>query len=57
MSTLGLDGGIIRDERGIALAILEEADGIVLVKKTTACSIGMYFYIIVFLRDIGIDAR
>lgn len=57
MSTLGLDGGIIRDERGIALAILEEADGIVLVKKTTACSIGMYFYIIVFLKDIGINAR
>lgn len=54
---VGLDGCIIRDERGIALAILEELDGVVVVRKTTACSIGTYLYIITFLRDIGFEAR
>lgn len=54
---VGLDGCIIRDSRGVALAILEEIDDVVVVKKTTACSLGTYLYIISFIRDIGFDAR
>lgn len=54
---VGLDGCIIRDSRGVALAILEEIDDVVVVKKTTACSLGTYLYIITFIRDIGFDAR
>lgn len=54
---VGLDGCIIRDERGVALAILEELDGVIVVKKTTACSLGTYLYLITMIRDIGFDAR
>lgn len=54
---VGLDGCIIRDSRGVALAILEEIDDVVVVKKTTACSLGTYLYIITLIRDIGFDAR
>lgn len=52
-----MDGCIVRDERGVALAVLHEVNGVLLVKKTTACSIGTYLYIISFLRDFGYEAR
>lgn len=50
-----MDGCVVRDERGVALAVLHEIDGVVYVKKTTACSLGTYLYIITLLRDYGYD--
>lgn len=52
-----MNGCVIRDERGVVMANLYEADGVVIVKKTTACSIGMYFYILHFLRELGFTVR
>ena len=46
----------MRDERGVALAVLHEDNGVLVVKKTTACSVGTYLRIIVFLRDCGYEA-
>lgn len=54
---MNMDGCVVRDERGVALAILHEADGVVLVKKMTSCSIGTYLHIITFLKECGFDAR
>ncbi len=54
---MNMDGCVVRDESGVALAILHEDDGIVVVKKMTSCSIGTYLYIISFLRECGFDVR
>lgn len=54
---VGLNGCIVRDSSGIAMAILEDYEGILIVKKTTACSIGTYLYIISVLRDMGFEVR
>lgn len=50
-----MDGCIVRDERGVALAVLDVDHGTVRVKKTTACSVGTYFYIIDVLKNLGYD--
>ena len=53
---MNMEGCVVRDESGVALAILHEVDGFVIV-KTTACTIGMYLYIVSFLRDFGFDVK
>lgn len=52
-----MDGCVVRDERGVALAVLHEIDGLLWVKKTTSCSIGTYLYIISTLREFGYYVR
>lgn len=55
---LNLNGCIVRDERGLALAVLyEDMNDVIVVKKTTACSVGTYLYIIGYIRDLGFEAR
>lgn len=55
---LNLHECIVRDERGLALAVLyEDMNGVIVVKKTTACSVGTYLYIIGYIRDLGFEAR
>ncbi len=54
---LDMHGCVIRDENGNALANLYEEGGLVIVKKTTACSIGMYFYILRYLGELGFVVR
>lgn len=54
---MNMEGCVVRDESGVALAILHEVDGFVIVKKTTACTIGMYLYIVSFLMDFGFDVK
>lgn len=54
---MNMDGCVVRDESGVALAILHEVDGVVVVKKMTSCSIGTYLYIISFLRECGFEVK
>ena len=54
---LDLEGCQIKDEDGTILAILSEAGETIVVKKTTACSLGSYLYIITYLRELGFDVR
>lgn len=50
---INMDGCIIRDDKGGALARIEEKDGVLAVRKFTSCSLGTYFYILGYLRDLG----
>lgn len=50
-----MDGCVVRDERGVALAVLHVEDGVISVKKTVACSIGTLFYIMSRLREQGYE--
>lgn len=50
---INMDGCIIRDENGCSVARIEEKDGVLLVHKFTSCSLGMYFYVLSYLRDLG----
>lgn len=50
---INMNGCIIRDENGGALARIEEKDGVLAVHKFTSCSLGTYFYILGYLRDLG----
>jgi len=54
---LNLNGCVIKDERGIPLATLYEEGRIVRVVREPACGLGMYFYILSYLNDLGVDAR
>ena len=48
-----VNGCIVRDEEGNSLARLEEVDRRVRVHKLPACSIGMYLYILTYLKELG----
>lgn len=54
---MNVDGCVVRDGSGVALAILHDVGGIVFVKKTTACSIGTYLYLVSLLREFGFEVR
>lgn len=54
---LDLHGCLIRGEDGTVLARLYEQDGTIIVKKTTACTVGTYFYILRYLRELGVKVR
>ena len=53
---LDIGGCIVRDENGVALAVLEAYSATkVKVKKMSNCSIGDYFYVMCYLIDLGFD--
>lgn len=54
---LNLNGCIVKDERGVALATLEERGGYIYVERTAACGIGMYLYILAYLKELGFEVR
>lgn len=54
---LNLDGCRIKDENGNVVAILREKNGMIFVKKTAACTLGTYLYIISYLNEMGIEAK
>ena len=54
---IDMDGCIVRDERGHALAVLRDGGDYIVVKKMPGCSIGTYFYILTFLKECGFDVK
>lgn len=54
---LDVNGCAIRDENGSVLAILREEDNVVVVERQSACTIGMYFYILSYLIELGFDVQ
>ena len=54
---MDMDGCVVRDENGRALAVLHEVSGELVVKKMTACSLGTYLYIVSFLRECGFEVK
>lgn len=48
---------VVKDERGVVLALLSDEDGVISVNKTTACSIGLYFYILWYLGELGFEVK
>ena len=52
---LDVNGCTVRDERGVPLARLKEEFGVIIVKKMPACSLGLYLYILDYLRDLGFE--
>ncbi len=54
---INVDGCIVRDERGRALAVLRDEGDCIVVKKMSGCSLGTYLYIITFLKECGFNAK
>lgn len=55
---LNLHGCEVKDERGAVMARLyEDEDGKIRVIRTPSCSVGMYFFILDYLRALGVDAK
>lgn len=54
---IDMDGCIVRDERGRALAVLRDGGDCIVVKKMPGCTIGTYFYIMTFLKECGFDVK
>ena len=55
--SIDMDGCIVRDERGRALAVLRDGGDCIVVKKMSGCSLGTYLYIISFLNECGFNAK
>lgn len=52
------DNCYIKDEYGTVLARLEEdEEGFLIVRRYPVCTIGTYFYILWYLRELGWDVR
>lgn len=54
-----LHGYIVRDSRGMLMANLyrDRNDGRIRVVRYPSCSIGMYFFILSYLMDLGYDVK
>ena len=57
LDILDINNCAIRDENGNILAHLMEDNGVVIVIRDAACSLGMYFYILGYLRELGFEVR
>ena len=55
---LNLDGCVMKSRDGVPLAYLhEERDGFVRVERAPACTVGIYFYLLDYLHQLGVDVR
>lgn len=55
---LNINGCVVRDEdTGTDLAIVHENGRKVSVERLAPCSIGSYFYILYYLRELGFDTE
>lgn len=54
---LNVNRCLVKDENGIALARLHEEGESIRVERFASCSIGMYFYILRYLRDLGWNVK
>lgn len=52
---LNMDGCVVKDDRGVVIAALREVDGALAVDRLPSCSLGMYFYILSYLRELGFE--
>jgi len=57
IDAINLDNCIIKDEDGRPLAKISEKGDKLLVTRLPDCSIGMYFYILRYLKDLGWDVE
>jgi len=48
---------VVKDENGVAIARLHEEKGFIRVERFASCSLGMYFYLLSYLRDLGWEVR
>lgn len=54
---LNMDGCVVKDDRGVVVATLREVSGALAVDRLPACSLGMYFYILGYLRELGFEVH
>ena len=54
---LNMGDCVVRDDRGLVLAKLRERGEIIQVEQMPTCSIGMYFYILAYLKELGFDVE
>ena len=58
MDIIKVDRCVVRDEKtGANLAILHERYGVVEIERLPACSIGSYFHIMSYLRELGFETK
>lgn len=54
---LDVDRCVIKNEHGSVVARLHERGEKVFVEKMPACSIGMYFYVLNYLKELGFEVE
>lgn len=52
-----MDGCVVKSHTGQALAKLTEDGEFLIVNRLPTCSIGMYFYILCYLKELGFNVR
>ena len=54
---LNLHDCSVRDEDGTVVATLHEENKVITVERTSACSLGAYFYILRYLMELGFEVK
>ena len=54
---VNINGCVVKAENGEALATIREEDGLLVVTRTASCSLGLYFYILSYLSDLGFEIK
>lgn len=52
---IDINGCIVKDDAGVAMATIWETENGLVVERFPACSLGMYFYILGYLRELGFE--
>ena len=52
---IDMNGCIVKDDAGVAMATVRETENGLVVERFPACSLGMYFYILGYLRELGFE--
>lgn len=54
---VNVNGCIVKDENGEPLATIREEGGRLVVSRYASCSLGLYFYILSYLSDLGFEIK
>ena len=55
---LKVNGCVVKDcDSGLPLAVLHERGEYIEVERLPACTIGVFFYILDYVRELGFDVR
>lgn len=52
-----MDGCLVKNAQGVPMARLSEEGDLIIVKRLPACSLGFYFYILSYLKELGFEVK
>lgn len=57
IDVIGVEGCCVKDEEGAIIAVLWERNKKVKVERKPACTLGVYFYLLWYLTELGFEVE